>query len=315
MSGAAVGNTPSWQSRAAGLLVRTYVRRRDWGAESALTRRARRLFGSPAPWGRLALRGLRHETVAAAHGAVRGEWIAPRDATADEGRGVVLYVHGGGFVAGSPSTHRPVTAALARLTGRRVFAVDYRLAPEHRYPAAIDDVAAAYRWLLDEGAPGAPVAIAGDSAGGGLVLSLAARARDEKLTPPACVVALSPWTDLTGSGASVTGNDGRCAMFRPENMGQFAAVYLGAAPADDPGASPLRADPAGLPPTLLQVGSTELLLDDARTMHDRLVAAGGESRLEIYPEAMHGWHLLVGLVPEARAALASAAAFIDAHLP
>jgi acetyl esterase/lipase len=226
----------------------------------------------------------------------------------------VLYVHGGGYVSCSPATHRPVTAALARLTGRRVLSVDYRLAPEHRYPAALDDVVAAYRWLLASGVPAASVAVAGDSAGGGLALALAARARAEGLPAPACVVAFSPWTDLAGTGASVTANDGRCAMFRPENVAQFAAAYLGGASPHDPGASPLRADPAGFPPTLLQVGSTELLLDDARAMHERLVAAGRESRLEVYPEMMHGWQLLVGLVPEAGAALRGAARFIAAHL-
>lgn len=316
-AGPSPGARPSRRARAVALAVRALVRRRDWGPERNLARRARRLFGAPAPYGWLALRGVRRERVRAetAHGTVRGEWLVPRAARPDGGAaGVVLYVHGGGYVACSAATHRPVTAALARLTGRRVLAVDYRLAPEHRFPAALDDVVAAYRWLLDSGVPAASVAAAGDSAGGGLALALAARARAEGLPAPACVVALSPWTDLAGTGASVRANDGRCAMFRPENVAQFAAAYLGGASPDDPRASPLRADPAGFPPTLLQVGSTELLLDDAAAMHARLVAAGRESRLEVYPEMMHGWHLLVGLVPEADAALRSAADFITARL-
>jgi acetyl esterase/lipase len=192
-----------------------------------------------------------------------------------------------------------------------VFAVDYRVAPEARFPAALDDVVAAYRWLLTLGEP---VVVAGESAGGGLVLALAARARDAGWTAPACVVALSPWTDLEGTGASLRANDGRCAMFHPENIPAFASAYLGDARPDDARASPLRAEPHGLPPLLLQVGSTELLLDDARRVHERVRAVGGESRLTIYDDVPHGWQLLSPFVPEARAALREVADFVTTHL-
>jgi acetyl esterase/lipase len=240
---------------------------------------------------------------------VRGEWLTPRDAKP----GVVLYIHGGGYVACSPSTHRPITTTLAKLCRRPVFSAHYRLAPEHRYPAALDDCAAAYRWLLESGVDASSVAIAGDSAGGGLVLGVLLRARDAGLAMPACAVCFSPWTDLGGTGASLTGNDGRCAMFRPQNIPDFAAVYLGGRPATDPYASPAFADLAGLPPMLVQVGSTELLLDDARRVHEKVVEAGGESRLEVFDDVTHCWHMLARVVPEATAALRQAADFVGRH--
>jgi acetyl esterase/lipase len=195
-----------------------------------------------------------------------------------------------------------------------VFAVDYRVAPEHPFPAARDDVLAAYRWLREHGAPGEPVAVVGESAGGGLVLLLAQHARDAGWSPPACVAALSPWTDLAGTGASVRALDGEDAMFRPANFPAFAAAYLNGVPADDPRASPLYGGLHALPPVLVQVGSTELLLDDARRVHEGILAARGTSRLSVHDGLTHAWHLLAGFVPEADAAVAEIAAFAAAHL-
>ncbi|GLC28566.1 alpha/beta hydrolase [Roseisolibacter agri] len=298
-----------WRTRAVARAVSALIRRRDWGDEHALVRRARRLFGAPAAYGQLMLRGLRREPLEAP--GLRGEWLVPRDTRP----GVVLYVHGGGFVSCSPAVYRPLTAALARRTRQRVLALDYRLAPEARFPAALDDAAAAYRWLLDTGVPAGRIAVAGDSAGGGLALSLALRVRDAGWPAPACVVLLSPWTDLTGGGASVRANDGRCDMFRPANMPDFAAVYLGGASPRDPAASPAFAPLHGLPPLLLHVGARELLLDDARRVHDGAIAAGGTSRLVEFEDAFHGWQLLSPWLRDARASLDDVAAFIDAHLP
>ncbi len=300
---------PSWQSRVFDRYSRLVIRRASWGKSAALVaRRARRHFGIPPFLQRLALRGLGHQRVAEGH--VRGEWLVPPTPAP----GVVLYVHGGGYVACSAATHRPVTTALARATGCRVFAADYRLAPEARFPAAYDDVAATYHWLVTRGAPGERIVIAGESAGGGLVLALAVHARDQGWPAPAGVVAFSPWTDLAGTGASLTGNAGRCAMFLPENITAFAAAYLGPASAKDPRASPLYADLRGLPPLLVQVGSTELLLDDARRVHDAVIQGGGSSRLTVYDDVPHGWHLTAPFLPEARAAIAEAAAFIVARI-
>ena len=273
-----------------------------------MAHRARRLWGFPPLLQRMALRGIGHQLVV--DGGVRGEWLIPPTPAS----GVVLYVHGGGYVACSAATHRPLTTALARATGCRVFSADYRLAPEARFPAAFDDVTAVYHWLVTRGAPGERIVIAGESAGGGLVLALAVHARDQGWPAPAGVVAFSPWTDLAGTGASLTGNAGRCAMFRPDNIAAFAAAYLGPASPKDPRASPLYADLRGLPPLLVQVGSTELLLDDARRVHEGVRSTGGSSRLTVYDDVPHAWHLTTPWVPEARAAIAEAAEFIVAEI-
>jgi acetyl esterase/lipase len=272
------------------------------------------MFGAPPLLQRHAVRGLDLRVVVGRRG-VSGEWLTPPAlSTPSERTGVLMYVHGGGYVSCSAATHRPLTAALARVLKRPVFSVDYRTAPEARFPAAFDDVVAAYRWLLTEGAPGAPIAVAGESAGGGLVLALAQRARTEGWPAPVCVAALSPWTDLVGTGTSIVANDGRCDMFRPENIRAFADAYLGSASPDDPRASPLLGVMDGLPPALLQVGATELLLDDARRMHERITSAGGTSHLSVYEGVAHAWHLGIPFMPEATRAVREVASFVDAHL-
>jgi acetyl esterase/lipase len=273
-----------------------------------LARRARRLFGTPKLFQWLRSCGVRLSAVQDKN--VRGEWIETKK---NPNRSIILYLHGGGYVSCSAATHRPITAALARLSGCRVFSLNYRLAPEDRFPSALDDAVAAYRWLLEQGQPAGAISLAGDSAGGGLVLGLLLRARDAGLPLPACAVCFSAWTDLAGTGVSVRSNDGRCAMFRTENIADFAAAYLGDASPLDAYASPAHADLSGLPPLLLQVGSTELLLDDSRRVHDKVQAAHGVSRLEIYDDVAHCWQMLDGIVPEARDALRQAAAFIREH--
>lgn len=298
---------PSWQAALHGAGVRMIVRRRSWGTERALTRRARLIFGAPPVCRSLTSWSVR--CVRVPRGSVRGEWLLPRNPSS----GIVLYVHGGGFVSCSPATHRPIAAALARLTSRRVFSLDYRLAPEHRYPAACDDVFAAYEWLVGA-SPDERVAAAGDSAGGNLVLGLAVRLRDLARRTPACLVAFSPWTDLAATGASARGNDGRDVMFHYENIVDFAAVYLGDASADDPAASPVRANLTDLPPVLLHVGSTEILLDDARRVDEAIRVSGGSCQLSVYEDVAHCWQMLVPFVPEASASLKSAASFITSHL-
>jgi epsilon-lactone hydrolase len=173
---------------------------------------------------------------------------------------------------------------------------------------------AAYQWLLAQGLTAGAISVAGDSAGGGLVLSLLLQARDIGLPLPACGVCFSPWTDLAGTGASIRLNDGRCAMFHTENITEFAAAYLGGHSPYEAYASPAHADLSGLPPLLLQVGSTELLLDDTRLVHDKIQKAKGTSRMEIYEDVFHCWQMLDGIVPEARTALRQAAAFIRSHV-
>jgi epsilon-lactone hydrolase len=295
----------SWQARCVAAAIRVAMRRAHWGEPARLARRARRLFGAPNPLVWLRTRGVRIEPVH--DDAVRGEWLSAGPAD----QGAILYLHGGGYVAGSPVTHRPITAALARLAARRVFALEYRLAPEHRFPAALDDAVAGYRWLLEQGIAPSSLAVAGDSAGGGLGLALLVRARDEGLPRPACAVCFSPWTDLAATGESLLTNNGRCAMFRPENVADFARVYLGDASPRHPHASPLFADLRGLPPLLVQVGSGEILLDDARRLHEKIRMAGGLSTLQVFDAVFHVWQMLDGFIPESRQALQDAAAFMN----
>jgi len=286
-----------------------YIRRRRWGHdERSIARRARRLFGALPVYQWMRTRGLHVSQVR--QGSVSGEWLAPENSE----EGATLYLHGGGYVSCSAATHRPITAALARLSRRRVFSLNYRLAPEHRFPAALDDAIAAYRWLLEQGLSASSIALAGDSAGGGLALATLLRARDEGLPLPACAVCFSPWTDLAGTGASVRTNDGLCAMFRTGNISEFASVYLGDSSPFDIYASPAFADLKGLPPLLLQAGSTEILLDDSRSVHNKIQEAGGVSRLEVYDDVFHCWQMLDGILPEARLALRQAAAFISEHI-
>jgi acetyl esterase/lipase len=176
-------------------------------------------------------------------------------------------------------------------------------------------VLAGYRWLLAEGCDPRSLAFAGESAGGGLVLALLLRARAEGLPLPACAVCFSPWTDLTGESESARRNDGQDDMLHQANLSQFAAAYLGEASRLDPLASPLYGDLSGLPPLLLQVGSTEVLLDDARRVHEKVQRLGGESRLEVFDRVCHGWQLLARFVPEARTAVEQAAEFVNAERP
>jgi epsilon-lactone hydrolase len=298
----------SWRARCVTLAIEVAMRRVRWDEPHLLASRARRLCATPNPLGWLRTRGVSIEPVQ--DGAVRGEWLS----AGPPGRGVIFYLHGGGYVAGSPVTHRPITAALARLSRRRVFALDYRLAPEHRFPAAVDDALAGYRWLLEQGIAPEALTLVGDSAGDGLVLASLVRARAEVLPLPATAICFSPWTDLTATGDSLRTSNARCAL-RPENVAALARLYLGGASARHPYASPLFADLEGLPPLLVQVGADEILLDDARRVHDRILAAGGSSTLQVFPGVFHAWHLLDGFVPEAREALDNAATFIDHAVP
>jgi acetyl esterase/lipase len=295
----------SWQARVFNTMIPLLVLRRKWGEPERLARRARRLFGPPRWYSLLKTKGVQFQRT---DGTIPGEWIVPGAPTSTN---IVLYFHGGGYVSCSPVTHRPITVALARDTGCRVLALDYRLAPEHRFPMAFEQTVAAIHWLIIHGAKANEIAIAGDSAGGGLVVALLAYLRQrEPAALPRCGVAFSPWTDLEGTGASLQTNDGKCAMFHPENIKEFAHAYLGDTSPRDPRASPVFADLAGLPPLMLHVGSNELLLDDARRVHERVQASGGVSTLRVFDDVPHAWQLLDGLLPEARSSLAEAASFI-----
>jgi acetyl esterase/lipase len=241
-------------------------------------------------------------------GGIQGERVVMPDSQA---RPPLLYLHGGGFVAGSPLTHRAITVAFAR-RGFEVFVPDYRLAPEHPFPAALDDALAAYQDVLAMRPGQAPV-IAGDSAGGGLALSLMLNLKAMGLPLPQGAVLFSPWLDLTLSGASLAGNAHRCAMFGPDQLQKGVDLYLQGRAANAPLASPLWGDLQGLPPILTFVGLDEVLRDDARRLHERALGAGVAHHLQEWPVVPHVWPLFRKWLPEGRGALAMAADFL--HTP
>lgn len=227
----------------------------------------------------------------------------------------LFYIHGGGWVAGSPKNHRPLTWRLTRQLGIPIYAPDYRLAPEHPFPAGLDDCLAAWRALLDTGLPASSIVIGGDSAGGNLALALALRLKDENLPLPAALVCLSAATDLASTGASITSNARADALFIPEMMATVEARYFPGHDAREPYISPLYGDAKGLPPTLFQVGATEMLLDDSTRMAAKIRDAGGAAELEVWPKVWHVWHLMADRLPEGEKAIANIVAFIRKHLP
>jgi epsilon-lactone hydrolase len=229
------------------------------------------------------------------------------------GDDVLLYLHGGGYFGCSAESHRPITAYYA-LHGFRVFAPDYRLAPENRFPAAVDDAVAFYRGLLRAGYPAGRIVVAGESAGGGLALSLMLVLRAAGDPLPMAAALFSPWTDLAATGDSVRTNSNRCAMFNGSDVAESARHYLGDTDARNPLASPLYADLAGLPPLLVHVGADEVLLDDSTRLADRARAAGVSVELKVWPVVPHAWQLAPHLIPEARQSLRESAAFLRARI-
>jgi len=226
----------------------------------------------------------------------------------------VLYFHGGGYVAGSARTGTHLAAELARRAGGRALSVGYRLAPEHPYPAAVEDGLAAYAGLLESGVSPARILVAGDSAGGGLAVAALLAARDQGLPQPAAVAVFSPWADITLSGASMRAKDGADPLFSYDAMGWYADRYLPAGDRSAPLASPVFATLAGLPPLLVQVGSHEVLLDDAV----RLAALAGRDdvdvTLQVAPEGTHVFQLHFGALDEADEALDQVARFFRRQL-
>ncbi|MBE7942467.1 MULTISPECIES: alpha/beta hydrolase fold domain-containing protein [Ramlibacter] len=288
----------SWQARIASGLVRVRVRR-ALGDLSDVAR-IRRAFSRPLP----APRGARFTPGEV--GGVPGEWV---EAVSGSARGTLLYLHGGGFVACSPRSHRSVTASLA-LRGFRVFVPDYRLAPEHPFPAGLDDCLAAWRGLVALQPEGlAPPAVAGDSAGGNLALALMLALRDAGEPLPAAAGLFSPCTDMTGGSPSILDNAKRDAMFPGEGLQHFASAYLGDGDRAHPLVSPLLADLTGLPPLLVHVGESEALRDDSVRFARKAADAGVEVSLRVWPVVPHVWQLLWAL-PEARASLDVAASFM-----
>lgn len=235
------------------------------------------------------------------------EWIA--DEGADD-EAAVLYLHGGGYIAGSIDSHRNLTGHLARAMGCRVLALDYRLAPEHPHPAAVEDSTKAYRWLLGEGYDPARIIIAGDSAGGGLTVATLVALRDAGDPLPSAAVPISPWVDMEGLGDSTTTRAEADPMVTPGSLHNIAEMFLGPdGDRRDPLAAPLHADLDGLPPMLIHVGDAEVLLDDSTRLARKAEDAGVDVTLEVWPEMVHVWHASAGFVPESDQAIARIADF------
>jgi len=220
-----------------------------------------------------------------------------------------LYLHGGAYTFGSPQLYRHFTWRMANAARARVLIIDYRLAPEHPFPAALEDAVTAWRWLLANGATPAGMTMAGDSAGGGLALAAMLKLRDEGLPLPAAAALMSPWTDLALTAPSFRANAASDPMLVADDVPRFAAAYLGGTDARHPYASPLYADPRGLPPTLIQAGGDEILRDDATRMAEAMKAAGCDVELQVWPFMPHTWHLLAPVLPEAREAIGDIARF------
>ena len=221
--------------------------------------------------------------------------------TADASR-CILYLHGGAYMLGSRVSHRGLAAHLAHAIGAEALLAEYRLAPEHPFPAAIDDALTVYRALLDHHDPGS-LLIVGDSAGGGLALALGVRLRDEGLPMPAGIGGISPWTDLAGTGPSLEMNRDVELILNPDRIPEIADYYHPDHPAEHPWISPLYAELEGLPPLLLQVGGEEILLSDSTRFADRAEDAGVDVSLRVWPGMFHVWHMLAPLMPESRRAI------------
>lgn len=244
-------------------------------------------------------------------GGVDGEWLVPSDAPRDK---AILYFHGGGFRIGSVASHRDLAARIADASGCRVLSINYRLAPEHRFPAALDDVLAAYHYLRGQGLRPADIAFAGDSAGGNLVLATMLAARDRRLPLPAAGALMSPWTDLTASGASYESRAEADPIHQRAMILALARNYLGKdGDPRNPLASPLHADLACLPPLLVQVGDRETVRDDSVDLAARARAAGCEVELQVWDGMIHVFQMFPE-IPQAREAIGSLAVFLRNHL-
>jgi monoterpene epsilon-lactone hydrolase len=244
-------------------------------------------------------------------GGVRAEWISAPGASRDR---AVLYLHGGGYVLGSIKTHRDLMGRVSRAAKARVLGLDYRLAPEHPFPAAVDDSVAAYRWMLQQDLKPSRIAVGGDSAGGGLVVAALVAIRDAKLPMPGAGVCLSPWVDLEGIGESMKTREHADPVVRRDMLTQMAAAYLGGKDARTPLAAPLYANLKGLPPLLIQVGDAETLLDDSNRLAQRARSAGVQVKLEVWPEMIHVFQLFASFLPEGQQAVDGIGQYLSQQL-
>ena len=304
---------PSWQSRIVNLLVR--ARMRPYALKPLDPVFLRPKMGRPRSVRHLMLlaSGARAVRVEGDKSHPPGDWVSASKSTADSP--VVLYLHGGGYFGCSPETHRPLVGSLVSRLNARAFVPSYRLAPEHPYPAALDDAVQSYRYLLNDlHVDPSRIVLAGDSAGGGLALSTAMRLRDEGLPQPAAIVTFSPWTDLAVTGKSIDENSERCAMFAGVTIRRAAPMYLGSVSATDPGPSPLYGDFRGLAPLLIHAGTDEVLRDDSVRVAERARAAGVTVEFRMWPRVPHVWQFFAGVLPDAAESLQLTVQFVHRYL-
>jgi len=238
---------------------------------------------------------------------ISAEWLRPPIAANDA---VILYLHGGGYVKGSINTHRGMVARISKASQTNAVIIDYRLAPEHPFPAALEDSTAAYTWLLSEGIPANRIVIAGDSAGGGLSMATLLKLKELKEPMPAAVACISPWLDLEGTGESFKSKADLDPICNGDSLLKSAAVYLGDENPQAPLVSPIYGNLQGLPPILIHVGTSEILLDDSKRLAERAKKDGVEVVLEIWEEMIHSWHFFAFMLPEGRKAIAGLGNFI-----
>jgi len=248
-------------------------------------------------WGDLTAEPREVDYIETAAGGRPAMWAVPKRCSTDR---VLLCIHGGGFVGGSIYTHRKMFGHLAKAAGARALLVGYRLLPDGVYPVPVDDVEAAYRWLLDQGTAARHVAFAGDSAGGWLAIMIQLRGREQGLPSPAAAMLMSPWTDLEANGESYETNRDKDPFFQQETVRWLARNFLGeAGDPRDPLASPLYADLSGLGPIYIQAGGAETLLDDARRLDEHARKADVDVRLDVFPDMLHTFQMTAGRAPEA----------------
>jgi len=246
----------------------------------------------------------------AAIDGLSAEWITPQHAGQDK---VMYYLHGGGYVICSVSTHQRLIATIAKKAGVRAFAINYRLAPEYVFPAALEDAVKGYKYLLNQGFSPKKIFIAGDSAGGGLAVATLLELRNKNIPLPCAAVCISPWTDLEGTGNSHTANARTEKLLDLESVHRWGKVYAGNETLRHPQVSPIHADLSGLPPLFIQVSNSEILLDDAVRLHEKAMSCGVESTLEKWNGLVHVWQVHTFL-PEAKKAISNIATFARQHL-
>lgn len=242
---------------------------------------------------------------------VPGEWVMAPTSTDQT---TILYLHGGGYSIGSLNTHADMVSRLARACGARAFNVDYRLAPENPYPAALEDATTAYRWLLKQGVRPETIVIAGDSAGGGLTAATLLALKQAGDPLPGAAVMLSPWTDLAGTGESMSTRAEADPMIVVDPLNGMAKMYAGNASLTDPLVSPLYGDYSGLPPMLIQVGDCEVLLDDSRRYAEKAKAAGVDVTIEVWDEMIHVFQVFAPMLPEGQQAIDRIGEWVRQHV-